>query len=251
MTGAFNRCVLVATVLLALGLAPAARADDYFHNSSVSLLFGTNFHDASLGNATPTGNMFTMTLENFTEFPIGDSFFFLDLTTGDFNGDTRVEYQMYGEWNPRLSASKILGHKVSFSILKDVLLSYERNQGGSGFVSNNIGVGLDFVVPGFASLTLNTYYRNDNFNPGTYQFTFVWFSPFQTGPLRWTFGGFMDIFGIHGGGLDVMTQPQLLFDVGRLAGLEPDRVKVGTEWYVHRSALGFRQAPQVMLRLAY
>lgn len=242
------RLVLVAAVLLA---PLVARADGLFHNSSASFLYGTNFHDTSVGNATRTGRMSTVTLENFTEFPLGDSFFFIDLLQGDFRDDASLDYQIYTEWNPRLSLSKMFGTKVGVGPLKDVLLAYEHDRNGAGFAANNLGVGFDFVVPGFAVLTFNAYYRDDNFNPGTFQLTFVWFSPFETGPLRWTFGGFMDVVGIDGGGLDVMFQPQLLFDVGRLTGLEPDRIKVGTEWYLHRTNLGLRSAPQAMVRFAY
>jgi hypothetical protein len=141
-------------------------------------------------------------------------------------------------------------------LLTVALLAYEHNRGSSGFVSNNFGVGLDFTLPHVAVLTLNTYLRNDNFSPPTVQFTLVWYAPFTTGPLRWTLGGFADLFPIRGapegqGGLDLMFQPQLLLDVGALAGLSAERVKLGTEWYLHRSGLGLRSAPQAMLRLAY
>lgn len=246
-------CLLTLALLLA---APAAHAQGLFHNSSASLLYGTNFHDASVGNDPPDGKLLTVTLENFTELPIGDSFFFLDLSQGNYGEGPADDYRMYAEWNPRLSLSKLSGARVGAGVLKDVLLAYEHNRGSSGFVSNNFGVGLDFALPRVAVLTLNTYLRNDNFSPPTVQLTLVWYAPFHTGPVRWSFGGFADLFPIRGapegqGGWDLMFQPQLLLDVGALAGLSPERVKLGTEWYVHRSGQGLRQAPQALLRLAY
>ncbi|HET9449340.1 MAG TPA: hypothetical protein VFO83_00575 [Aggregicoccus sp.] len=246
----------LACLLTGVLLAPAALAEGLFHSSSASLLYGTSFEDPSVGNDPAQGRMLTITLENFTALPIGDSFFFLDLIHGDFGEGPADDYRMYGEWNPRVSLSKVSGARVGAGILQDVLLAYEHNRGSSGFVSNNFGVGLDFRLPHVAVLSLNTYLRNDNFSPPTVQLTLVWYAPFHTGPLRWSLGGFADLFPIRGapegeGGLDLMFQPQLLVDVGALAGLSPERVKLGAEWYLHRSGQGLRSAPQAMLRLAY
>ncbi len=250
------RSLLLPVFVALAAVGSDARAEGLFHTSSASLLYGTNFDDASVGNDPAEGRMLTVTLENFTELPFGDSFFFLDLVNGDFGEGPAAGYRMYGEWNPRVSLSKVTGTRVGLGVLKDVLLAYEHNRGSSGFVSNNFGVGLDFTLPFVPVLKLNTYLRNDNFNLPTVQFTLVWHAPFQTGPVRWSLGGFADVFRIRGapegeGGWDVMCQPQLLMDVGALAGLAPERMKLGAEWYLHRSGEGFRQSPQAMLRLAY
>ena len=238
----------MAVLLLAL-LPLGARAEGLFHRTSVDTLYGTRFDDASVGNAPADGDLLTFTFENFTEFSLGDSFLFLDASQGEFGDGPADDYHLYGEWNPRLSLSKLSGRRVGAGPLRDVLLAYEHNRGGTGFVANNLGLGLDFAVPHVAVLTLNAYWRNDNFNPGTVQLTLVWYAPFRTGPLQWSLGGFADAFRLQGGGLDLMTQPQLLLDVGALAGLPPERVKLGTEWYLHRTRGGLRHAPQAMLRL--
>lgn len=244
-----TRLAVLAAVLVVSAPLATARAEGFFHRTSVDALYGTRFDDASVGNAPADGDLLTFTFENFTEFSLGDSFLFIDASQGEFGEGPAADYHLYGEWNPRLSLSKMSGKRVGLGPLRDVLLAYEHNRGGSGFVANNFGLGFDFTVPHVAVLTLNAYLRNDNFNPATVQLTLVWYAPFRTGPLSWSLGGFADAFRMNGGGLNLLTQPQLLLDVGALAGLPPERLKLGTEWYLHRTADGFRHAPQLMLRV--
>ena len=255
-------------LVLLLSLVPlgAARAQSGggaspdFRLFSANALWGFNFDDASVGNATKSERMFTLTLEAFTTFPFGDSFFFTDLTSGDFVGtEPGTDYRTYLEWAPRLSLSKLFGTQVGVGPIADVLIAAEHNRGGNGFMANLVGPGVSLKLPLFALFNLHTYWRNDNFNPATFQVTSSWLLPFRTGPLSWSFTGFIDVFRDTSDtkyGLDVMTQPELLLDVSNLWGKQ-GALSVGLEWYLHRAAAfgeteaRWHSAPQAMARFAY
>lgn len=245
----FASCTLVLALFLSLPAA-AQQPEGHFDYFGAQLLYGGPFDDRPLGYAPRDGRMLTLTLENFSEWAYGDSYFFFDLASGDFGDAPSDKYRIYGEWNPRLSLSKLLGKKVGVLFIEDVVLAGEVNR-GPGFNALLAGPGVNLRVPGVALLQLHAYARKDNFNPLTWQVTTIWFAPFDVGPLRFTFGGFADILGLQGSGVDVLTQPQLLWDVGKLAGWRPDTVKVGVEWWLHRTADSFTSAPQGMIRLAY
>ena len=100
--------LLLPLLLLA---APSARAQSGggaspdIRSFSVNVLQGFGFDDPLTGNETKSERMLTVTLEGFTTFPFGDSFFFTDLTSGNFTGGPdRTEYRAYLEWQPRLSS---------------------------------------------------------------------------------------------------------------------------------------------------
>jgi nucleoside-specific outer membrane channel protein Tsx len=171
-----------------------------------------------------------------------------------------TDYHVYLEWQPRLSLSKIFKTKVGVGPITDVLIAAEHNRGGNGFMANLIGPGVSLSLPLFALVNLHAYYRNDNFTPATFQITSSWLLPFSTGPLRWSFTGFIDVFRdtspVHYGA-DIMTQPELLLDVASLWGGKGGNVQVGTEWYLHRAPEVFggrakwHSAPQAMARFVY
>jgi hypothetical protein len=99
---------------------------------------------------------------------------------------------------------------------------------------------------------LNVYYRYDNFALHTWQVSPWWDVPFKLGPVSMVFNGFIDITTNKDGDLDIMTQPELLVDVGAFAG-SPGKFHVGVEWYLHSFTdfLGQGQtvsAPQLMVQ---
>jgi hypothetical protein len=246
--------LLLPLLLLAAPLARAQSgggASPDIRSFSANALMGFGFDDPITGNETKSERMFTLTLEGFTTFPFGDSFFFTDLTSGDFVGtDDGTDYRAYLEWQPRLSLSKIFQTRVGAGPVSDVLIAAEHNRGGLGFMANLVGLGLALRVPYVPVLNLHLYYRNDNFNPATFQVTTSWLVPFGTGPLRWSFTGFVDVFRDPDYGADIMLQPELLLDVGSLWG-KPGNVQLGGEWYLHRSFDGWHTAPQAMARFVY
>lgn len=257
------QAVTVAMTLAGLGAVASPAAAEGFSSTDVQLLYGNNFNkDFVTGNDTTDGHMRTITLEHFGTWEKGDNFFFFDLTNGKFiDGNTE---HFYGEWHPRVSLSKITGHKFSFGPVKDTYLAGEINWGDTptydptnGFTANSDhrnfhadleGIGFDLAVPGFENVGLNLYSRKDNFDKRRWQVSPFWGTHFNLGAARFEFSGFVDIAGMDNG-TDIMAQPQILLDVGKLAGTPKDRILAGVEWYWHKNpAFGRNSAPQAMVK---
>lgn len=209
-----------------------------FSTSNAQLLYGSSFRDKFSGNHVWRGGLTTLTLEHFRTGPVGDLFAFVDLGSGrlaDFGGaplgrDTKA----YGEVAPRLNLATLLGRRLKGGIVKDTYLAAQWNQADSGFRVWMVGLGVDLDVPGLASATFNAYVRKDTLNRRTWQTTTTWAAPFQVSAVGCRFQGFVDLCGTDSHGTDLMTQSQLLADLGPAMGLPPARLWAGVEYYVHR-----------------
>jgi nucleoside-specific outer membrane channel protein Tsx len=241
----FRHRQLAVAIAAVLAAAPCAARAQAPHMVNVQLLHGSRFHDAAAGNATRDGRLSTVTLEALATWAYGDSYFFVDLASGDFADGPVGRHRMYGEWAPRLSASKVLGRQVGAGPVKDLLLAGGIDRGGDGFAATLIGVGIDLAVPGVPVAQVNVYRRKDSFNRATQQVTGVWLAPFRTGALAWTATGFVDVAGTDAG-TDVMSQPQLLLDPASLFG-RSSRLQAGVEWYLHRTSARTTSVPQALL----
>lgn len=238
-----------ALVLLAAvaGAAPAAAQTG---TGSAQLLWGSDFRDASVGNATDDGAMGTLTVEHFGLWALGDHFFFVDVTSGTFEAGLGRSYRLYSEWTPRLSLSRASGSTLAVGPIADLLLVGEVHAGSGGYAAALLGPGVDLNVPGFAVLSASALYRDDAFNPGTWQLSAVWLVPLDLG-VELTLAGFADLIGTPDGSARLFTQPQLMLDVGSLTGLERRDLQLGVEWYVHRSGEEWNTVPQALVRWAW
>lgn len=230
-----DRIARLCTALsLAALLAPAA-AHAEFGTTNFQVLQGFDFDDNLLGYRTNTGNMTTVTVNHFSTWAYGDNFAFVDMQRGNFSDGKGAT--LYAEWHPRLFLNK-LGLPTG-SIVKNWGLAGELNN-GFGFQAVMAGLGLDLAIPGFQVAGLNVYYRYDavfafGLYNNTWQVSPFWDVPFKLGSTRWTFSGFLDLTTNSDGDLDLLTQPQLLVDVGAFFG-SPGRVHAGVEWYLHQYA---------------
>jgi nucleoside-specific outer membrane channel protein Tsx len=243
-----------AAALLGVAAAGASAGQaqaQSFQYQNAQLLFGTRFDDPIVGSDPREGRMTTVTLEAGSVWRFGDNFFFVDLMRGDFQEGPAGRHRVYAEWAPRLSLSRITGANLGFGPVGDILIAGGMDRGSDGFASNQIGVGTNLRIPGFTFLQLNVYRRDDVYNPPTYQITPVWGLPLGSGRLQGVFTGFADFVGADGGGLDLMAQPQLLLDLGALAGTDAGRLQAGIEWYLHRVPDYTSSVPQVMVKFFF
>lgn len=237
--------VVAASAALLLPAGPVAGQA----GGNAQLLWGSDFRDVSVGNATSDGHMGTLTLEHFGAWALGDHFFFIDFTTGTFEAENRG-YHMYSEWTPRLSLGRALDRSVGAGPVRDVLLVGEVQAGSGGYAAGLIGPGVDLAVPGFDLLSLSLLRRDDSFNPATWQASAVWSIGLPLG-VEGRFAGFMDVVGSPTGDPTVMTQPQLLFEVGPLVGTARRDLQVGVEWYLHSDGTAWHSVPQALVRWAW
>lgn len=227
-------------LMILIKSAPAVFAEGYSFTST-QLYYGTKFNDRIYGDNTIDGKMFRITLEHYGTWKYGDNYFFIHFTSGDFvdfqGNPTGLTNRIYSEWAPRLSISKITGKRLSFSVIKDFLIAGQINRGGDGFEANLFGIGFSLNVPQFTSLNINMYYRNDDFNQGTYQVTSDLSLPFNFGSIDFSFDGYIDIAGTDNNGTDILTQPKLLADIGSLLFNSKKKLEIGVEWYLHHNKI--------------
>jgi len=224
--------LFTATLCMMIAMMPAHA----FSSTNLQLLYGGQFDDNFYGNNTSNGKMTTITVEHFSSWSYGENYFFVDLLSGNFlnfSGATSgSQSRIYAEWAPRLSFSALSGRKISAAIFKDFFLAAQLNRDGEGFHAEMIGLGTDINVPGFHFLSSNIYLRKDNLNRLTWQSTTAWKTPLSP----WlSFEGFIDLYGSDNNGMEIHTQPQLLVDLGSLAGTDFDKLFIGTEWYYHHN----------------
>jgi nucleoside-specific outer membrane channel protein Tsx len=108
-----------------------------------------------------------------------------------------------------------------------------------------LGLNFEFSAPLFDYLQLSvSAYKDDNIN-NKYgmQITPVWSIPFELAELKFKFRGFTD-FNIGNtnaaGRFSILSQPQLLLDVGDLVSLQSNKVYIGTEYCHWHNKFGIK-----------
>lgn len=249
--GRYARRVLgglgIAT-LLGMGGQPSAQVLDW-SSTNLQLLYGEGFR---LGDSRRA----TATLEHADGWRYGDNFLFVDLSQHLGSGGVKIE--AYGEWYGRLSFKKMFGLEPRLPGLGDISLAFGFNAGSrpksNPFRAYLAGVGLDFTVPGFDYLHLDIFaYQAEAISGAGMQVTPVWSIPFSVGDLRFKFRGFLDYAtpGSNANGhWHLLTQPQLLLDLGALQGRQ-DSFWIGLEWWLWLNKFGVagvnESAPQAVL----
>jgi nucleoside-specific outer membrane channel protein Tsx len=225
-----------------------AHAADW-STANVQLLHGSGFE---LGKDSRS----IMTFEYASRWKYGDTFFFVDATEPAAKGTS-----LYAEFAPRFSLSALSGKKLSFGIVKDVLIATTQEV-GDGVRATLIGPGLALDLPKFAFADLNFYYRKSSRDAvavqsdGGFQVTLDWKLPFTLGSQQMSFEGFADYaWGERGGTSpkadNVIAAPRLLIDAGHWVGA-PGKVQFGIEYQIWHNKFGIRgvdeEVPQVMVK---
>ncbi len=240
--------ILVMIALLAVcGTTEALAGAAQWQTSNIQLLYGNGYE---LGDNTRS----TLTFEHANGWKYGDNFFFLDVINPLKDGQDSTN-DLYAEFSPRLSISKISGKDLSFAFVKDVLLAGTLEM---GIYSHNYlyGVGFSLDLPKFAFADINIYVRdNPNESGQTYQITPVWALPFTVGSAKMLFEGFADIAGSEGTTeFNIDFQPRLLLDVGNFWGAS-DSLWAGVEYIYWHNKFGIdgvdESLPQAMVKWVF
>lgn len=240
---------LVCLIWLFAGMASASE----WSSNNIQLMQGSGFRVDGTGNDTmPDKHRTIFTFEHASGWRYGDNYYFFDVTNPDRKGT-----EIYGEWHPRLSLSKMSGRKVSWGPIKDTLLASQMNvfgghntNSGAGTRAYLWGIGFDWDIPKFSFFQSNFYVRKDTHVSGTtYQITLAWSLPFSIAMTDWRFEGFCDWipknYGeqVSRGGrkhANVLFEPQLLIDVGNLTFKSKDKLFVGIEYTYWNHKLGIQ-----------
>jgi nucleoside-specific outer membrane channel protein Tsx len=185
-----------------------------------------------------------LTLEHADGWSRGDNYLFIDVShiASQQNKNTAI----YGEWQPRLSLSKVLGKNLSTGIFADVLET-NRLAFGNGFLAVLNGIAVDLALPGFAFFHQHAFVRNDINLPGvTWQLTTEWAVPLELGAVRIVLDGFLHVIGPEGGThFNIIAQPQVLLDVGKFAHYV-DQVFLGAEVDLRYNEFGIKGQNEVV-----
>lgn len=249
--GKFKKTLLTTLSVAALSFTAVSNAA-VWSESSVSALRGWNFYEIN-GSATDweKESKWIFTYENALAWDYGDSFFFADVgnafrSPGKSDQERDRTPDLYLEWSPRLSLGKMTGSAMSFGPIKDISVAgqlnyaegvnFDRAFQGAAYLA---GGGADWDIPGFAYFNTNVYAKFTTDNSGESktvpQVTVSWLLPFEFGQMKWSFGGFLDWVTNNYGDAkkSVLSQPQLLLDVGNFMG-KPNVLFAGMEfeyWY--------------------
>jgi nucleoside-specific outer membrane channel protein Tsx len=167
-----------------------------------------------------------ITFEHADGWKYGDNYLFVDVAHLADRGD---KTGIYGEWQPRFSLSKITGYSVAAGPMADVLQS-NRIAFGDGFFAHLNGLAVDLKIPRFSFFHQHLFLRNDLHHDGvTWQVTSEWSVPIEISPARFVLGGFVHFIGPEGGSkFNIISQPQLLLDLGNFNGYT-DQMFIGVE----------------------
>ena len=195
-----------------------------WQDASLTYLYGKQFEvDAS--------EQQTATVEHASNLSFGDTFLFVDFI--DYR-DSSEDSSYYGEFSPRLSASKFAGVDASFGLIKDVLIASTYEFGKGDVESLLYGLGLDLDLPGFDYFQLNLYYRDpQNNNSRGWQLTPVFSYTMPVGVSEVVIDGFIDyVFASENGDYEenLHINPQIKYNLGKLLWGDEHRLYIGVEY---------------------
>ena len=234
-----------------------------YSNWDMQVLYGNQFREPGNPNDVAKG---IVTFENSSGWSWGSSYFFVDILRSDGNDQHATE--VYAEWYPSASLSKLSGTRLSLGPLRDVSATLGINAGTKSTGAEPLvflpGLTLDLNIPGFKFFSLGTYAYIDQgrisgasngCHSTTYQVTPSWSLPFSIGAVKLSFDGFVDFIGSHGQcARQVLSQPQLKLDLGALWAI-PGKVSVGIEWQYWDNKFGIdglkESFPQLMVQWVF
>lgn len=214
-----------------------------------------------------------VTFQHADGYSLGRNFLFVDLVKSgdqerDLSNNPESPTEIYGEAYTTLSLTRLSGRDFGFGPFKDLGLTLGINIGDKDSQLHPkpkvylAGFTLDFKLDkGFFNVDVLGYWDHgcyDGINScpdykATYQITPAWFVPFTLGSLDAEFAGFVDIIGSRGAGTvrQVLSQPQLRFDIGHPLLGRKGRLYAGIEYQYWHNKFGNRGVdeshPQLLL----
>jgi len=261
----------IQSVMLWAGLclaAPAAALE--WSATEVELLHSGHFREPFNPRRVTKS---IVTLQHASGYGLGRNFLFVDvLKSGnqelDLSGQREAPTEVYGEAYTTLSLSRLAGRNLATGPFRDFGLTAGANLGVKDSQLRPrpkvylAGITVDFAVPrGFFNVDVLGYWDHGCFGGinscpdyrASYQVTPAWSLPFSLGPVEAEFAGFIDFIGARGAGTvrQVLSQPQLRFDIGKALLGEKGRLYAGIEYQYWRNKFGNRGVdehhPQLLL----
>ena len=187
LSGLF-RCVLGAFLVLTSVSVAAAQAEFHYQYGKLTNPFSSVREYTSI-----------LTVQHATSWRLGDSYLFVDILD-DGGHDGFNDKNLYGEWYPTLSFSKLGGSEIRLGPLRDIAIIGGINFDGDANVLKYLpGVRASWGVPGFAFLNTDFTAFIDASSgvqgggaprtSNSFMFDVSWALPVQLGSQSFLFGG--------------------------------------------------------------
>lgn len=210
-----------------------------FSETNIQYMRGSNF---KVNSTDQTKNRSVTTFEHVSGWSYGDNYLFFDVTNIDKKGT-----EIYGEWHPRLSLSKMTGKEMGYGPVRDYFLATQVNMNGGETPARAYlyGVGLDWNISGFNYVVSNLYIRKEPNKAGTgVQLTMAWAYPIEVMDSKWKLEGFFDwnmkSYNNGNNAKNFLIEPQLLYDLGNSIGLGDSRLYLGVEYTYWKNKFGIK-----------
>lgn len=230
--------------------APPAADDEppqpLFSDTQLIQRSGWHFEEPGLAGTDPRH---MLTFQHFDAWAYGRNYFFFDVTLPWGRAGNVAE--VYGEAYASLSLGAVLGRPLAAAIVRDVLVTVGLNAGaasnGAAPLAILPGLSLDLALPGFTVAAIDVlafvdrgrFADADNGCHGVaVDVTASWQRPWRVGAVAGTVEGYAELTTRHGQcATQLLTQPQLRLDLGRLLG-RPHRLFVGFELQIWLAKYG-------------
>lgn len=220
-----------------------------WRSSNVQFLFGNQYE---IGPATRE----SITVEHASSWRLGESYFFTNIFNRRDEGT-----ELYAEFYPRLSWQALTAKAPAIPLLADISLVAGINAGNlprrDPFTAYLAGIGLKFNAPKMDYLKLDLMaFKADGIETTGIQVSPIWGMQFELGRSRFLFKGFLDWQSSKATGAEatILTQPQLLLDIGHFYG-HTNQIYAGIEYSYWYNKFGIdgviERVPQAMLLVPF
>ncbi|MAD44792.1 MAG: hypothetical protein CMI02_12665 [Oceanospirillaceae bacterium] len=215
---------ILAIAVAAAAMVPAAHAERYFADNSVSVLGGAEFKLDGINYNNDDYAQTTYTIEHVSGYSWGGLFFFMDRDEGEDGWDAS-----YSEFSPKVFLTKFDSGLVK-TIHADFTLesgSNHANTANSGFTQDNYlwGFGADLNIPGMNYFSATYYYAVNDTTEDDHQLTLV----YGTNWGNLAFEGYIDYStGAEDHKASFNFNPQITYNIGPMVGYD-NKLKVGVE----------------------
>lgn len=209
------------TLASAALLSSAAQAEQFWSDTSISVLEGSSYTNAFSG---ADESYTTTTLEHVSGHSWGGLFMFVDRHVGDVT-------ETYAEVSPKVSIVKLDGFVSGIN----AAMTYESGSSQFANFDNYLyGVGLDLAIPGmnFASATFLRAYNDLGDDDNQITLTY------GASSGNFNIDGYVDYSFDNDTAEDqLMINPQITYNVGPLLGIS-NKVKLGVEYFYWQNKIG-------------
>lgn len=236
---------VAAAAVMALGTMTGAHAKMLFTDTSISVLYGSDYE------LVAEETLITVTLEHASTHTWGGVFFFVDRHQGADDIENNRFRETYGELAPKL---KLATYDNSFIKQVNLAGQYEFGSNSTGFSQDNylVGVGADLNVPipgmKYASASLYHVFNDNTDDDQQITLTYGWEKN------NFVVDGYID-YSFNNDDLkdSIQINPQIKYNLQDVLGID-NRLEVGMEYSYWKNKFGSdltQNAPSALVKFHF